>query len=51
VQIALKPAAKGLGMHRIFAGGTDRKYVIAESALKPVQVHAWALCLDADEHH
>ena len=38
-------------MHRIFAGGEGRKYVIADSALKPVQVDAWAFWLDADEHH
>jgi hypothetical protein len=28
-----------------------RKYVIADSALKAVYVHACALWLDADEHH
>jgi len=51
VQITLKPAAKGLRMHSIFVGGKGRKYVIAHSALKTVQVHAWAFWLDADEHH
>ena len=40
VQITLKPSAKGLRMHRIFVGGKGRKYVIADSALKAVQVHA-----------
>jgi hypothetical protein len=38
-------------MDRIFVGGKGRKYVIADSALKAVQVHAWAFWLDADEHH
>lgn len=38
-------------MHRIFVGGKGREYVIADGALKPVQVHSWALWLDADEHH
>jgi hypothetical protein len=38
-------------MHGIFVGGKGRKYVIADSALKPVQVHTGALWLDADEHH
>jgi hypothetical protein len=31
--------------------GTSRKYVIADSALKRIQVDAWAFWLDADEHH
>ena len=43
VQINLKPAAKGLRMHSIFVGGKGRKYVIAHSALKTVQVHAWGV--------
>jgi hypothetical protein len=47
----LKPAAKGLGMHRIFMRCEGRKYVIADGALKHVQVHTWAFWLDADEHH
>jgi hypothetical protein len=38
-------------MHRIFAGGKRRKHVVADSALIPVQVHARAFWLDADEHH
>src|SRR6516165_5745359 len=38
MQIALEPAAKGLGMHRIFVRAKHCKYVTAESALKPVQV-------------
>ena len=49
VQIALKPAA--IGMHGIFMRCEGRKCVIADSAAKHVQVHAWALWLDADEHH
>jgi hypothetical protein len=51
MQITLQPPAKALGMHRIFVGGADCEYLIADCALKPVQVHAWALWLDADEHH
>lgn len=48
-QIALKPAA--IGMHGIFMRCECRKCVIADSAAKHVQVHAWAFWLDADEHH
>ena len=51
MQIALKPAAKGLGMERIFMRGKSRKHVIADSALKRIQVHSWAFWFDADEHH
>src|SRR5262245_23010342 len=51
VQIALKPAAKGLGMHWIFMRCEGRKCVIADSASKLVQVHARAFWLDANEHH
>jgi hypothetical protein len=40
VQIALKPAAKGLGMEGIFMRGKSRKHVIADSALKRMQVHS-----------
>jgi hypothetical protein len=51
VQIALKPAAKGLGMERIFMRGKSRKHVVADSTLKRIQVHSWAFWFDADEHH
>jgi hypothetical protein len=51
VQIALKPAAKGLGMQRIFMRGKNPKHVIADGALKRIQVHSWAFWFDADEHH
>ena len=51
MQIAKKPAAKGLGVHGIFMRGQSRKYVIADSALKRIQVDARAFSLDADEHH
>ena len=51
MQIALKPAAKGLGMKRIFMRDKSRKHVIADSALKRIQVHSWAFWFDADEHH
>ena len=51
VQIALKPAAKGLGLHRIFKRGKGRKYVIADSTFKRVQVDARACWLDTGEPH
>ena len=51
MQIALKPAAKDLGMHRIFVRAKHCKHVTADSALKRMQVHAGALWLDADKHH
>jgi hypothetical protein len=38
-------------VHGIFVRGKDRKYVIADSALKRIQVGACAFWLDADEHH
>ena len=38
-------------MHRIFIRGKRREYVIADSALICVQVHAWSFWFDADEHH
>jgi hypothetical protein len=38
-------------MHRIFIRGESRKYLIADSALKHIQVHAGAFWLDAEEHH
>jgi len=47
-QIALKPTAKGLGMPRIFVRAKRCKYLTADSALKRMQVHAWAFWLDAD---
>ena len=51
VQIALKPAAKVLGMHWIFVRGKGRKHVIADSALKRIQVDARSRRLNADQHH
>jgi hypothetical protein len=47
----LKPASEGLRVHRIFISGEDCKHVVADGALKAVQVHAWALWFDADKHH
>src|SRR6516225_4291151 len=38
-------------MHRIFIRGERREYVIADSALICVQVHALSFWLDVDEHH
>jgi hypothetical protein len=38
-------------VHGIFMRGKSRKYVIADGALKRIQVDARAFWLDADEHH
>ena len=38
-------------MHRIFGHSQGRECVIADSALKRVQVDSRAGWLDADEHH
>jgi hypothetical protein len=51
VQIALKPASKGLGLHRVFIRGKGRMCVVADSAFKAMQVDARACWLDTDEHH
>src|SRR4051812_22443201 len=52
VQIALKPASKALGLHGVFKRGKARKYLIADSAFKRLQVDAPGACwLDANEHH
>jgi hypothetical protein len=52
VQIALKPASKTLGLHGVFVRSEGRKYLIADSAFKRMQVDApGARWLDADEHH
>jgi hypothetical protein len=51
LQIALKPASKTLGLHRVFIRGQGRKYVIADSAFKRMQVDARARWLNSDEHH
>ena len=51
VQIALKPASKGLGLHRVFIRGKGRMYVVADGAFKGMQVDARACWLDTDEHH
>ena len=52
VQIALKPASKALGLHGVFKRGKGRKYLIADSAFKRLQVDAPGACwLDANEHH
>src|SRR5437016_12414523 len=51
VQIALKPASKALGLHGVFKRGKARKYLIADSAFKRLQVDAPGACwLDANEH-
>jgi hypothetical protein len=41
-QIALKPASKTLGLHRVFIRGEGLKYVIADSTFKRMQVDARA---------
>jgi hypothetical protein len=51
VQIALKPATKRLGMHRIFMRSKGRKHVIADGAFERLQVDARPYWLDTDEHH
>jgi hypothetical protein len=47
----LKPASKTLGLHGIYICGKGRKYVIADSTFKRMQVDARACWLDTDEHH
>jgi hypothetical protein len=42
VQIALKPASKSLGLHRVFIRGQGLKYVITDSTFKRMQVDARA---------
>src|SRR5207344_3352419 len=51
MQIALKPASKALGLHRVFIRGKGLMYAIADSAFKRMQVDARACQLDTDEHH
>ena len=48
----MKPAPKALGLHGVFKRGKARKYLIADSAFKRLQVDAPGVCwLDANEHH
>ena len=51
VQIALKPATKTLGLHGVIIRGKSRKYVMADSAFKRMQVDACACWLDTGKHH
>ena len=52
VQIALKPAAKGLGLHGVFICSKGLKDLIADSAFERMQVDVpGGVWLDADEHH
>ena len=46
----MKPASKALGL-RIFIRGKGRKHLIADSALKRIQVDARASWFGAGEHH
>ena len=48
----MKPAPKALGPHGVFIRRKGRKYLIADSAFKRMQVDAHGACrLDGDEHH
>jgi hypothetical protein len=47
----LKPASKTPGLYGVFIRGKGRKYVIADSAFKRMQVDPGAGWLDADEPH
>ena len=52
MQIALKVASKAFGLHGVFKRGKGRNYLIADGALKRMQVDAPGACwLDANEHH
>ena len=51
MQFALKPATKTLGLHGVIIRGEGRKYVMADSAFKRMQVDACACWLDAGKHH
>ena len=51
VQFALKPATKTLGLHGVIIRGKGRKYVMADSAFKRMQVDACACWLDTGKHH
>ena len=42
MQIALKPASKGLGLHGVFIRGKGRMHVVADGAFKGMQVDARA---------
>ena len=51
VQFALKPATKTLGLHGVIIRGKGRKYVMADSAFKRMQVDACACWFDTGKHH
>jgi hypothetical protein len=51
VQIALKPASKAPGLHRVFIRDKRLKFVTADSAFKRMQIDARACWLDTGEHH
>jgi hypothetical protein len=51
VQIALKPATKTLGLQGGIIRGKGRKYVMADSAFKRMQVDACACWFDTSKHH
>ena len=47
----MKPASKAPGLHGVFIRDKGLKLVIADSALKRMQVDARACWLDTGEHH
>jgi hypothetical protein len=49
--IALKSAIKTLGLHGVIIRSKGRKYVMADSAFKRMQVDACACWLDTGKHH
>jgi hypothetical protein len=52
VQIPLKPASKGFGLHRVFIRSKRLKGLIADGASKRMQIEIPRACrLDADKHH
>ena len=52
MQIPLKPASKGFGLHRVFIRSTRLKGLIADRASKRMQIDVPCACrLDADKHH
>jgi phage terminase large subunit-like protein len=50
VQIALKPATKTRGLHGVIIRGKGRKYVMADSAFKRMQVDACVASIIAALH-
>ena len=52
MQIPLKPASKGFGLHRVFIRSKRLKGLIADGAFERMQVDIPRACrLNADKHH